>query len=57
MEVLRLENVYKCYGKNEAIKNLNFSCEEEELFIILGPSGAEKTTTLKSIGGLEFEKK
>jgi len=53
MEVLRLENVYKNYGKNEAIKNLNFSCEEEELFVILGPSGAGKTTTLKLISGLE----
>jgi len=53
MEVLRLENVYKNYGKNEAIKNLNFTCEVEELFVILGPSGAGKTTTLKLISGLE----
>lgn len=53
MEVLRLENVYKNYGEVEAIKDLSFSCEEEELFIILGPSGAGKTTTLKMISGLE----
>ncbi len=53
MEALRLENVYKNYGEVEAIKNLNFSCEEEELFVILGPSGAGKTTTLKMISGLE----
>jgi len=53
MEVLRLENVYKNYGEVEAIKNLSFSCEEEELFVILGPSGAGKTTTLKMISGLE----
>jgi len=53
MEVLRLENVYKNYGKGEAIKDLSFSCEEGDLFIIIGPSGAGKTTTLKMIGGLE----
>jgi len=53
MEVLRLENVYKNYGKVEAIKDLSFSCKEEELFVILGPSGAGKTTTLKLISGLE----
>jgi len=53
MEVLKLENVYKSYGKVEAIKDLNFSCEEGELFVILGPSGAGKTTTLKMISGLE----
>ena len=53
MEVLRLENVYKDYGKVEAIKDLSFSCKEEELFVILGPSGAGKTTTLKMISGLE----
>jgi len=53
MEVLRLENVYKNYGEVEAIKDLSFSCEEGELFIVLGPSGAGKTTTLKMISGLE----
>ena len=53
MEVLRLENVYKNYGKVEAIKDLSFSCTEGELFVIIGPSGAGKTTTLKMISGLE----
>jgi multiple sugar transport system ATP-binding protein len=53
MEVLRLENVYKNYGKVEAIKDLSFSCAEGELFVIIGPSGAGKTTTLKMISGLE----
>jgi len=53
MEVLRLENVYKNYGKVEAIKDLSFSCEEGDLFVIIGPSGAGKTTTLKMISGLE----
>jgi multiple sugar transport system ATP-binding protein len=53
MEVLRFENVCKNYGELEAIKDLNFSCKEGEMFVILGPSGAGKTTTLKMISGLE----
>jgi len=53
MEVLRLENVSKKYGELLAVKDLNFSVEEGELFVILGPSGAGKTTTLKMISGIE----
>ncbi|MGB9857409.1 MAG: ABC transporter ATP-binding protein [Dictyoglomaceae bacterium] len=53
MEVLRLENVSKKYGELLAVKDLSFSVEEGELFVILGPSGAGKTTTLKMISGIE----
>ncbi len=54
MPVLELRNVYKNYGRVEAVKDLSFSLEEGELLVILGPSGAGKTSTLKMISGLEM---
>ncbi len=53
MEKLRLEKVWKYYGKVEAVKELNLSCEEEEILVLLGPSGCGKTSTLRIIAGLE----
>ena len=53
MPILELRNVYKSYGRVEAVKDLSFSLEEGGLLVILGPSGAGKTSTLKMISGLE----
>jgi multiple sugar transport system ATP-binding protein len=48
-----LENVRKCYGNHEAICDLNLEIRDREFFVILGESGAGKTTTLKMIAGVE----
>ncbi|MEA4884146.1 MAG: ABC transporter ATP-binding protein [Clostridia bacterium] len=48
-----LKNVSKKYGQLEAVKNLSLDCKDGEFVVILGPSGAGKTTTLKMIAGLE----
>ena len=37
----------------DAVKNLNFSVNEGELFTLLGPSGCGKTTTLRALAGFE----
>ena len=50
---ITLKNVYKNYGKLEAIRGLDPHCEKGGLLALLGPSGAGKTTTLKLIAGLE----
>lgn len=50
---VRLENVWKTYGKVDAVKNLSIDCQDGEFFVILGPTGAGKTTTLKMISGIE----
>jgi multiple sugar transport system ATP-binding protein len=40
------------YGKTEALRGIDLDVADGEFFVILGPSGAGKTTTLKSVAGL-----
>jgi ABC-type sugar transport system ATPase subunit len=53
MSFVKLNNVYKNYNKIQAVKGISFECKENEFLVILGPSGAGKTSTLKMIAGLE----
>ncbi|MFE7043810.1 ABC transporter ATP-binding protein [Streptomyces atratus] len=48
-----LRSVHKRYGKSTALDGLDLEVAEGEFFCLLGPSGAGKTTTLKTIAGLE----
>jgi multiple sugar transport system ATP-binding protein len=41
------------FGDVEALKNLELDVPEGAFFVLLGPSGAGKTTTLRVIAGLE----
>lgn len=50
--MLKVENVTKYYGDFLAVKNLNFSINEGEIFGLLGINGAGKTTTFRMITGL-----
>lgn len=47
---LVLENVSKAWH-GFALKNINFTVEEDEYFVILGPTGAGKTLLLETIMG------
>ncbi|WP_147535447.1 ABC transporter ATP-binding protein [Bacillus marasmi] len=49
-----LQNVYKQYGKTEALRNINFSFEKGKIYGLLGPNGSGKSTTLKLMTGLVF---
>ncbi len=51
--MLRVDHVWKRYGKVIAVQELTLDCTKGELLVILGPSGAGKTSTLKMISGLE----
>lgn len=52
MGTVKFDNVTKMYGKDVGIKNLSLDIREEEFFVLVGPSGAGKTTTLKTVAGL-----
>ncbi len=47
-----LQDVWKRYGKVQALQGTSFECKDGELFCLLGPSGAGKTTTIKAIAGI-----
>ena len=48
-----LRNVSKRFGAVEAVRDLSLAVNNGEFVVLLGPSGAGKTTTLRLIAGLE----
>jgi len=53
MAAIRLENVSKRFGAHTALQDLTLEVGDGEFFVLLGPTGAGKTTTLRLIAGLE----
>lgn len=53
MAKVRLEHVWKRFGKVVAVKDFNLETEDGEFVVFVGPSGCGKTTTLRMIAGLE----
>ena len=53
MAEVRLQNVTKTFGNVTAIANFTLTIGNGELVVLLGPTGAGKTTTLRLIAGLE----
>jgi ABC-2 type transport system ATP-binding protein len=49
---IQFENVVKRYGKVDALRGVTFSVEKGEMFGLIGPDGAGKTTSIRAICGL-----
>lgn len=53
MAKLALEKISKNFGVTQALDQLSLEVADGEFLVLLGPSGAGKTTTLKIIAGVE----
>ncbi|HEV2516355.1 MAG TPA: ABC transporter ATP-binding protein [Devosia sp.] len=53
MARIRLDEVSKQFGVHTAVSDLSIDVADGEFFVLLGPTGAGKTTTLRMIAGLE----
>ena len=53
MARIRLQNVNKQFGEHKALIDLSLDVADGEFFVLLGPTGAGKTTTLRLISGLD----
>src|SRR5690349_18258192 len=53
MADVRIQGVTKSFGDTVAINDLDLAIKDGEFVVLLGPTGAGKTTTLRLIAGLE----
>ena len=55
--LLELEDVHTYYGTIEAIKGISLTVQEGEVVTLIGANGAGKSTTLRSIQGINKPKR
>jgi branched-chain amino acid transport system ATP-binding protein len=55
--LLRLENVETFYGSIQALKGVSIEVHEGEIVTLIGANGAGKSTTLRSINGLNHPRR
>jgi multiple sugar transport system ATP-binding protein len=53
MSDIALQNITKQFGEITSLDDVSFDIQHGEFFVLLGPTGAGKTTTLRVIAGLE----
>lgn len=51
-EIVRLQGVQKYFGKFQALKNVTFTVENEQVVGFIGPNGAGKSTTIRILLGI-----
>ncbi|WP_053368455.1 ABC transporter ATP-binding protein [Bacillus sp. FJAT-27245] len=52
--IVSIKNVSKSFGKQQVLNNINLDIYPGEIFGLLGPSGAGKTTIVRQLIGLEL---
>jgi ATP-binding cassette subfamily C protein len=50
-EAIRFENVSFAYGEKQVLSNVSFTCPAQKITVLIGPSGAGKTTIIDLIIG------
>jgi phospholipid/cholesterol/gamma-HCH transport system ATP-binding protein len=50
---LVVRGLYKNFGEQEVLKDINFEVQPGEIFVIMGPSGSGKSVLLRHLIGLE----
>ena len=50
---IKIENISKSYKNQKVLKEISFNVQKGEIFGLLGPSGAGKTTLIRLIMGME----
>ncbi len=53
MGSVRIEEVYKAYGRVEVIRGVDLDIGSGEFVVLVGPSGCGKSTLLRMVAGLE----
>ncbi|HEW91719.1 MAG TPA: amino acid ABC transporter ATP-binding protein [Thermotogaceae bacterium] len=51
--MLRIENLWKSFGKLQVLKGINLEVDKAEVIVVIGPSGGGKSTLLRCINHLE----
>jgi branched-chain amino acid transport system ATP-binding protein len=57
MALLEVDDIHTYYGNIEALKGISLTVEEGEIVTLIGSNGAGKSTTLRSISGLNAPRK
>lgn len=54
MSFLKVENIFKSFGKTEVLKGISFEMSAHSRLALIGKSGSGKSTMLRLIAGLEI---
>lgn len=52
-EMIKVEGLYKSYGSNQVLKGIDVTIAEQEVVVVIGPSGGGKSTFLRCLNYLE----
>lgn len=51
--MIEAQGIFKSFGDNEVLKNVDLTVDRGEVVVVIGPSGSGKTTLIRTFNGLE----